>query len=307
MIVPGALWGVTAALAVTTTPPMQWQNLTGEGTTISWTVRRSRSSTSDTASVDVLNIPSVQQALLASVANQGISTARRMMLSIGWGQIGSPNFVPPQVLINMPIRRISLGVRSGPDLVTSFSGAEFDTASKLPASADLPSSLGVTWDSVVALLAAQMNIAVSPMASATIAAAAAARGVPAIASLSFVMAGQPSRLTLDSMFRTLGLSYSVDGGVLHAADVFGLRNDLPPLVLTPRTGLRSAATADDGSVVIDALAIPSVRPGQALTVINELGITLGGGVLRVDEMILSGDTSRGESNMGIVARRVVAA
>lgn len=298
MIGPGSLWGVTARVRVGA-----WVvgNLDGEGLTLSWRVLMSRASSSDTADVEALNVPSTYHGALAAMAAQGATPTRRLELAIGWGQAGTLNAAPPQVIADMPVLRVRTAQRMGTDLVTAFTLSESLPLDIVPVELDLQSALGVSWSSVLALLLGEVDVVMSPEAVAAIDAQAVRLGIPTLESLSLVRPGVGAYTLLDDAMRTLHLGWAISGGVLRVYDRDGLRNDLPPIVLTPDTGLLTATEADDGAVSVTALAVPTVRPGQRVTVRDDTGRALGGGVMRIDSLVFSGSTL-GDSTMALECR-----
>lgn len=297
MTLPGSLWGVTARVRVAL---REWENLDGEGMTISWRVGMSRASSTDTADVELINVPSPEIAALSAYAALGVSPLRRLELAIGWGQRGMPNAEPPQTVMLMPIERVRVNVRAGSDLVTAFACAENAGMIEQPVEQDLQSALGVSWSTVLRTLLTEASVTIAPKTAELIDAQAVRLGISTLESLSLVRPGVGLTQLVDDAMATLHLGWSVSSGVLRVYDRDGLRNDLPPIVLTPDTGLLTVAEADDGGVAVTALAVPTVRPGQRVIVRDDTGRSVGG-TMRIDALTFVGSTL-GESTMALECR-----
>jgi len=185
--------------------------------------------------------------------------------------------------------------------VIEFGDGLVELRDAAPGGASLAAQI-LTWSSVVTLVAAELGLAVSPAALAVIDAAALRQGLPVYGAGNLILGDREIREKLDNIFEALRIGYTIDNGILRAFDASGLRNDLPPQVLAPLSGLLSFAVTDDGGVEFEALANPLLAPGSQVTVLNDIGIVQGGGPLRVESIEFAGDNYQNSLMRGVARR-----
>ena len=89
-----------------------WRNETGEGVTIRWQVTLTNTSDSNTGTVEILNVaPEVARQLEASF-DAVIKGSIRCTLALGWGQVGTPDYGVPEVVLSGGVWRFRPLVRA---------------------------------------------------------------------------------------------------------------------------------------------------------------------------------------------------
>jgi hypothetical protein len=296
---------VTSLVTVTSTPPIVAQSVAGEGLRVTWSVRKSNSSEPDTARVTIYNLALASRKLLEALVPALPGFAFRCALSIGWGDAVNPGpgFVPPTQVLAGRIWSITPELRERTDVLTviEFGDGLVELRDAAPGGASLAAQI-LSWSSVVSLVAAELGLTVSPAALAVIDAAALRQGLPVYGAGNLILGDREIREKLDNIFEALRIGYTIDNGILRAFDGSGLRNDLPPQVLAPLSGLLSFAVTDDGGVEFEALANPLLAPGSQVTVLNDLGIVQGGGPLRVESIEFAGDNYENSLMRGVARR-----
>lgn len=297
---------VTSLVTIGSTPPITAQNLTGEGLRVTWEVNKSNSSEPDSGRVTIYNLQRASRLILAALVPSLPAFAFRCALNIGWGDVQNPGlgFVPPTLVLQGQIWSITPERKERTDVLTEieFGDGLVEQRDTAPSGSSLALSQLLTWSSVIGFVVGELGLALSPAAIPIIDQAARAQGLPFFGAANAVIGDREIREKLDNLFDTLRLGYTVDNGIVRVFDSSGLRNDLPQQVLSPLSGLLSFANTDDGGVEFEALANPIVAPGSQVTVKDDLGITQGGGPLRVESIQFRGDNYR-ESIMRGVARR----
>jgi len=274
------------------------ENLTGEGLTIRWRVLRTISPDSDTASVEVVNLSRAYTEQIAAVWPVTPRSQTEGSIALGWDRS------PPRVVLAGKIWRVYPERRADVDTLTVIEfGAGLAEMRDTPAVVDVFDTLGYPWSQVVQLVVREAGFTLSPDAAPVIDGAASRRGLVASLSGSLIQRGASVRSVLESIMETLGLQWTVDSiGVVRVMSNDGLRLDLPPVILTPDSGLLSWEVVDDGGVDLHALAYPGLEPGQAIQVVDDRGRPVGSRTARVEQVEYTGGTD-GESTMRVIARR----
>jgi hypothetical protein len=287
---------VAATLAIASAPPVLLaSNEQLPGLRFDWTVEKTATPDPDTATITVFNLGVVSRKALEAALALPIPLV--VTLSVGWGLV-------PEVLFVGQVWKAQPEVKTGQDILSILEVGD----GALP-TRDTPPAGGAWVGQVAAIattaIATSMGLIPSPSALAAISEAGAALPVAAWQATGD---GEP-RQQLDDLMATLGLSWGVQDGqfVVYRA---GLRNDLPPSILTPISGLLHAEIVDDGVVQFDALAQPRIVPGVQVQIMRPgpggnltTMIPVGSGPLRVDSVIFSGST-QGPSMMTGTARKV---
>jgi hypothetical protein len=288
---------VAAVLAIATVPPtVVVSNELTQGLHFTWEVEKSNSPQSDQARIAITNLGAIgRKALMAAAA---LPFPIQVQLSVGWG-------VMPELLFMGEAWTIRPEIKHGTEIVT-----ELEVGDGVGPTRDTPpgggAMVGQLVSAAVLIAVAQMRLVPSP--GAVLAVQEAAAALPPIAFLS--VGDKAPRETLDDLMATLGLGWGVENNTTFVAYRAGLRNDLPPSVLTPLSGLLRADVLDDGGVQFEALAQARVVPGLQVSILVPgpggnvtTMIPIGGGPLRVESVRFSGSTE-GPSLMSGIARKV---
>lgn len=293
----------TATLTATTTPPLVVQNLDGDGLRIDWTCSKSNKPESDTAEIVIYNLGRPQRELLAALVPVLPAFSFRAVLSVGWGRVATPQFVPPFVLLQGNIKKIVPSRKTRTDVLTIFEIGDSVYSQRDTVTAQVLNNIqGFTWSTAVAAVAAQQGRAVAPQALAAIDAAATRRRIPLTQLRNLNLRSGDLDQVLTDLLETLKLNYVVENDIVHVFDTSGLRLDLPQVVLSASGGLLSYSEEDDGAVSFSALANPLVQPGSQVVVLDELNLIVGGGPLRVERIDFAGSTAA-NSTMDGIARK----
>jgi len=285
---------VAARVIITTDPPM-WppilvENLTGQGLRLDWQVDKMRGPDPDSVSLTIYNLATVSRALLSAAWAAFAPTI--ISLYIGWG--GLPELVFKGDAWHMVPERVE-----GTDIITTIQARDGGLALRdTPPSGSTGFSLGVQL--AVAQILGQMGLTPSSTAMAAIGLAAGEN--PVAATIQHIDADEP-REALDILLASVGLAWGIADG-MFVVYRGGLRNDVLPAILAPKSGLLNWRVADDGGVEFEALAQAGVVPGCQVTINGPTGEVIGGGPLRIDEIRFGGSTE-GLSTMTGVARKVV--
>ena len=280
-----------------------WRNETGEGVTIRWQVTLTNTSDSNTGTVEILNVaPEVARQLEASF-DAVIKGSIRCTLALGWGQVGTPDYAVPEVVLSGGVWRFRPLVRADVDTSTVFEfGSGLQELSDRVLLNDILSSVGVSYGQAAQFVAEDLGFQISQAAVDLLNEAANRRGLTPEQGLVVFSTGDPGRDALDRIFGTVGLQWVLDSqNVIRALDSSGVRNDLPLITLTPASGLLTWETVDKDGVDVRALARPGLQPGQQLAVQDETGVPVGAPLLRVERVEFVGGTDT-ESTMRVVAR-----
>lgn len=286
------LFGVTMALRVFTLPPFEVTNAyaTGPSETllVEWDVAKQWGPSPDTASITIYNLDLPTRKILAQFAALPVNLL--VQLSLGWGgQVevafsGAAWRVEPEVIgrtDTLTVLELGSGIIEQRDTPPS-GGADF----------------GVAINIVVATLL--QSLGWTPLATALAVVAERAAQLP-LKAFQNVYDDDPKE-QLTQLMATLGLSWGHSEG-FWVVYKDGKRDDILPAVLTPNSGLLSWNELDDGGVQLKALAQPRLVPGAQIQLLNEIGVTIGGGPLRIEAMRLSGST-HSTSLMDITARKL---
>ena len=297
---------VTSLVTIGSAPPVTVQSLTGEGLRVTWEINKSNSSEPDSGSVTIYNLQTASRKILAAIVPTLPAFGFRASVSIGWGDTLNPGlgFVPPTQVMSGRIWSITPELKERTDVLTvvEFGDGLVEQRDAAPSGTSLGFAQLLTWSALVGLVVTELGLTLSPAAAPVIDAAAAARGLPSFGGANAIIGDREVREKLDNIFDTLRIGYTVDNGVVRVFDPSGLRNDLPPQVLTPLSGLLSFAQTDDGGVEFEALANPLLAPGAQVTIVGDDGIAQGGGPLRLESIQFRGD-NYAQSLMTGVARK----
>ena len=274
------------------------------GLTIDWEVRRTNTSSADTGMVRIYNLGrsyrrTLQQAQALVSAFNYIVT-----LSIGWDGLLFEAMRGPLVLLRAEVRESPSGVVS----VLEFGDGAMSQRGAVPAQTPLVLADGF-WLAAFRAIAATFPgvLGLAPSFAGVLATSPFASQFP---NFGAVLNNNPAE-DLDTLVSSLGPSYDwgIQDGLIVLYNAGLVSDQSPPQVLSPESGLISWEIQDDGSVLAQALANPTIRPGQQLQV---LGIDpdhgpaptlIGGGPLYVESQTLSGSTA-GESTMSVIARKI---
>lgn len=301
----GELFGVVARLAYRSTvhpsaPTAVITSQSGEGLYMEWDLQKTRTSSPDTATVRIFNLLPIHRADLALLS--ALPGRIKIELAIGWRGHGveptvNTLFLPTDVVFVGEDWRVVPEEREGPDIVTTIEAGDGIEVTNAAPQGGSEVALGMKL--LVLLSLQQLGLKPSVGALAVIETEAAKITV----SIERPTHEIPPRERLDLLMASMDLAWGISGGefVIYRG---GLRNDLPPAILTPQTGLLKWSVTDDGGVEFEALARPIVTPGAQATLLDELGQTLGGGPLRIETVRFLG-TTEGPSMMMGVARKAV--
>ena len=297
---------VTSLVNITGITPITVQSLTGEGLRVTWEINKSNSSEPDNGTLTVYNLQTAARKILASIVPSLPAFGFRCSLSIGWGDAQNPGlgFVPPTQVLSGRIVSITPEFKERVDVLTeiTFGDGVVEQRDAAPTGDVQKFAKLLTWSSIVRLIVLELGLALSPAADPVIDAAAFALGLPSYGAANAILGDREIREKLDNIFETLRIGYTIDDGIVRVFNPSGLRNDLPPQELAPRSGLLSFANTDDGGIEFEALANPLVAPGSQVVIRNENEIIQGGGPLRVEKIQFIGD-NYADSIMTGVARK----
>jgi hypothetical protein len=284
------LFGVVSQLLVGSVPPVVVQSK-GDGLRFEWEVRKTRGSVPDQATISIYNLWSVHHGTLkisAALGNKGTPRAT-VQLGLGWREhLGAQTVFSGRLL---RVKRRQQNV----DVITELECGDGNELDEVPPQGG--SEVAIPVQLAVASALQKFGLKASPAAFGMIAAAAARTPLQAF---NMEYEGGPREI-LDGLMATIGLSWGIAAG-LFVVYVGGLRNDVKPGALAPKSGLISATGLDDGSFEFEALAQPRFVPGMQITLHDELFVPLSG-PLRVESIEFSG-SSEGPSLMRGVARAV---
>lgn len=278
-------------------------NASGEGLHLEWDVHKTRSSSPDTATIVIYNMMPQNRAILSGLIARKATGRIRVELAIGWKGANIPAsagipLTPADILFVGEDWRVTPAKQEGPDIVSVIEAGAGLQPLSTSVQGGAESKLAV--DLIVAARLGQLKLKPSKTALAEIAAAATATGVLGIRHVW----ERPPRQDLDELMASLGLSWGVSSStgefVVYRA---GLRNDVPPVILAPQSGLIMWAELESSGVEFEALAQPRLEPGGPVTFLDHLGVVIGGGQMRVEEVRFTGTTD-GPSIMKGTARPV---
>jgi hypothetical protein len=279
-------------------------NLGRTGLTLEWTITRTNTSKADTGMVRIHNLGrsyrrTLQQAqALVSAFNYLVT------LSLGWDGLLFEAMTGPLVKLRAELREGPTGVVTE----LEFGDGVMSERGAVPAQTPLVLSDGF-WLAAFKAIASTFPgvLGLAPSFPAVLATSPFAAQFP---NFGAVLNNNPAR-DLDVLVSSLGPSY--DWGIQDGLIVLynaGLVSDLsPPQVLSPGSGLISWEIQDDGAVLVQALANPTIRPGQQVQVLgvdSDQGtapVLIGGGPLYVESMTMAGSTG-GESLMSVISRKI---
>lgn len=276
-------------------------NFDGDGLKIEWDIQRTRGGDPDQGTITVYNLsPFARKAIHeAWKAFTQVITGYLVEFGIGWGALTERVFVGdcwnfiPEVRVGEDVLSVfHLGdgnqrIRDATTLGTSFVSSSLDPIITLLVSAPPPVGMGFPID---------------PASKAYFLAQAAA--MPVQTWNNWVLAGDPQD-RLDELIDTLGLEWKIHNGAFIVLDKGNSATAAPlATVLNSGSGLLEWAQEDDGSIAVQALANPNVKPGSQIVVQDSFGVPVGAVAHRVDSVRFVGSTD-GDSLMHIVARKVV--
>lgn len=284
------LFNVAAQVIVASIPPFNVNALDAEGALIEWSVSKQWGPSPDMASIAIYNLdPVLRKALSISVSN---FLAVPVTLNVGWDGL-------IQTLFTGSIWKLVAERIETTDVVTMIEAGDGSVALR-----DSPPSgeafFGLSMKVAISkILGFELKIPPLPTSLAIIEAEAAK--VPVSFFFQDVSDLDP-RDKLDILLSTIGLSWGISGG-FFVVYKDGKRDDIPPLVLNPGSGLIRWEELDDGGVQLEALGQTSVEPGMQINVIDEKLAIVGGGPLRVEKVDFSGSSEAGFT-MAITARKL---
>lgn len=285
MVTP--MLNVAHVLTLGTVPPvfLVGNELVGEGLRVDWTIEKAAGPAPDTATIRIYNLGLVQRKAVEAASL--LYGKFLVSLSIGWGAMA-------EIVFTGVAYKVIATEKTGTDIITTIEAADgYELRDTPPVGGAL---VGAAAGAILQQLLAAMQVPPSPPALLAVEAAAAQLPIPA-----WNVTGEGTvREQLDALIDTLGLSWGIADGFFVVYQN-GLRNDLPPSILNPFSGLLDARVVDDGGVEFEALAQARTVPGMQI-VINMLE-PIGGGPLRVERVVFNG-SSFGPSFMSGTARKV---
>ena len=301
-VVAGAKYSVASSLTLATSPPITINSVAGRrDLVVDWDIRMTATRDSDTATFRIHNLSVALRKPLEFVGRSIAASLPIPFLAtfgVGWGLTPIPLFAGGITSVIPDIRTPGM-----PGTICEIEAAVGGRETR-----DTPPQggavVGMAAQQYFALLAGQLALIPSPAAIAVVAEKAAQ--VPVL-TWNLTGDGEP-REQLDDFMATLGLAWGVAFGNQLVVYRNGLRNDLPPVILNPNTGLISAHTEGSG-VVFEALADATAIPGaqisiQVPTVPSGIGLVpVGSPAMRIDEVQFTG-SSIGPSTMRGTARKL---
>lgn len=309
---------VAAVFAAGTTPPFSVSRLHFD-----WEVNKNMGSEPDDAIVNIYNLAPVhREQLVLHMANAygaaSFATAISVPEFAGTGLQAIPDPEPAlndmglfvgwqgraELLFSGSLTRLEPEVFMGPDTVTRLTLADggINMRDATVAGGEVFGQLAQLG---VASRAGELGYTVSDQLFQAVARRAAE--LP-LKSWQEVNTRDP-RLALNDIMATLGLKWSVVGNRMVAYDA-GVRDDVAPLRLTTAllpnnatNGLLDWTRLDDGGYTIRALGTSSAVVGQRLICVDDKGMALGLGQLRIQSLRFRGNND-GEHLMEIEARKV---
>lgn len=283
------LFQVASTLIVASVPSLLVANLTGQGTYMEWTVRKTRTPSPDVATIRVFNLHRAKREALRASAK--IPGPVFVALAIGWRGIC-------ELVFGGEVWSMRAEDRVGDDVISHI-----EAGAGAKAQRDTPPSgvttAGTDIGTALTLMLANLGWSMSPAALALVTSLTAAAGSTPVQ----LTGGMEATEVLDVLFASIGLSWSLSDNNIVVVYQYGQRVDLPATLLAPTTGLLEWSPTDDGGTTFKALARPDVQPGGAVTVMDPYGKLVGDGFQCVDELTFEG-TSSGPSTMTGVTRPI---
>ena len=280
-------WGVTYQVNILGVPPFGVITVDntigppgtpgpGHGLFTSWDVRKEWGPNNDSATLSIANLDlPFRKALSARLALPGPTL--QVQLLVGWSGL-------PEQLYLGEVRKCTPEERTRTDVFTVFElsdGGVSARATPPPGGADF----GAAVLTVILKLTQQLGYVMS---------GAAALAIQSAASTKFIFANNYQQVydggprdQLDQLMMSIGLNWGIANGFFHVYRA-GKRDDVIPGILTPNAGLLTWEEQDNGAIAFTALGQSRFEPGMQLTIMNEIGVTLGGGPLRLDHIQFTG-------------------
>jgi hypothetical protein len=288
---------VSAAVEIGTVPKVFVNALKDDGLFVEWKIKKTNKSEADTMELSIYNLPPDVRKSIQAYASKppGIPTLDyQVRLSIGWdGQVmqvfkGRVKHVEAE-------RSAKAGDRK--DAITFLRVLDGVEKSDIP-KGDGTNSLAAAG----AIIAKHVGILkIGPLTSKQIGVIAKAAKKLPLDFFRVAAGGTDPKKTLDAVFETLNLSWSIQNGKIVIYDR-GINSEALHVVLNPQSGLLTYEVKDDGNIKIKALANPAVLPGGPVTVYDKDNQVVTGAPLRVEKVEFEGDTES-KSLMTILGRK----
>jgi hypothetical protein len=305
--VSAAISGVSAneqiAYETGTAAPTIIKNLDGTGLHISWDVLRTRSSKTDYGLATVRNLSRAYRGLLYETWRRfnATLTGFRCGVHIGWG--GKIDLV-----MSGDCWDLQPDERVGEDVLTVLKFGEGQRPVK-QGTTDTPkqytyeagNALGL-WLTITDMFA-NLGLRIDPAMQAVFAAAVVK--TPLSATGSWSLAGELVDNINDTL-DTFGLEWKVYNGqvIFMERGITASAQGATAARLKPSTGLLTWKPLDDGGIACTALAQPSLRPGNQISVTDDANKPVGAPGYRIETIQFVGATDS-ESLMNITGRRSV--
>jgi len=272
------MFNVAAQLFVNAFPPLRIDNLKGEGLLFEFNVSKTWGPSPDTASITVYNLDPVARAALSITVANFVGVG--VQIFAGWGGILEQFYTGE-------IWKLTAARQTGTDVLTLIEAGVGSVALRDATPSGIP-EFGIPIFLKIGQIFGELKRPLLPSAAAIVKARAAALPVSA---LDFT-GNETKEEMLHVLMSAMGLTWGFAGDF---AVVYkdGKRDDVLPLLIGPNSGALTWEETDNGGVSLTALGQPRVVPGMQLTVVDEKGIIVGGGPLRVESVAFNGSSESG--------------